>query len=271
VSSRYLSPVSFRFVLEENSHRCRSLLLFSTRLEDIRVFFPLPVRIPVLTNLVISTTLQGAGEGDIFSLFHDYENPDFSGIDTLTLSASRTPTRSDRVLRVLSLFPHLRTLEVRGEMRAGSAPHLPIAMPNVRSITMDCGILPGRIMLLNFITAPRLRHLSLIQPSTLITSPFNSLRTLHVDFIDSESAIPLMEFACAHNNLVAIHFLPAPQCISVALERLNDRSSAQRDRPADLPCPSLQFLRISRIRKDDMIYPSYGYDRLAKNLRQLLE
>jgi hypothetical protein len=181
------------------------------------------------------------------SINHYYPFPkleyiDFGKIDTFTFDTGFDEARCEHVIGVLSLFPRLRTLKARCNMAAGQL--TPITMPDIKDITME---ISTRVRpLLDCITAPRLQHLSFINIWVPTKSPFGFLRTLSVGFIQSE-VVPLMEFVCAHTNLVALHISPGSLSILTVLNRLNGQLSTPRIRPGGIPCPSLEFLRLSSV------------------------
>jgi len=279
----------FQSIFEEQSYRCRSFMLVAWSTELVRAFFPLPACMPALTHVAVYTIMDWMADRSIrhgaISLFPEgmecqlramtisayplpsLENIDFCRIDTLTLNTSFW--QNVDYMKMLSLFPSLRTLEVRGITRRPCGPLLPITMLNVTKISMECDDID--MMLLDFVAVPRLQHLSLTHSLTP-KSRFGSLRTLCIDTESSElgqGIIPMMDFVCLHTHLVAIHISVGHETCLYALERLHVQPSIHRNLPVRLPCPSLELLRISPSRRH-MELSFDVEDRIADGLRPLL-
>ena len=290
MGGRHLEVSSMlRSIFEEQSYRCRSFKLIVWNTALARAFFPLPAPMPALTHVAVYTimdwTTDRSNRHGAISLFPkgmechltamtisayplpNIENIDFFRIDTLMLDTSYW--QSEDYLKMLSLFPSLQTLEVRGNPRWPWGPLLPITMPNVTKIKLECNV---DMMLLDFITVPRLQHLSLTHFLTP-ESRFGSLRTLCIDTESSklgQGIVPMMDFVCFHTHLVAIHISVGRGTCLYALERLHGQTSITRDPPVGLPCPSMELLRISPSRHHMLELWFSAEDRIADGLRPLL-
>ncbi|KAF9518733.1 hypothetical protein BS47DRAFT_1388669 [Hydnum rufescens UP504] len=254
--------LALRSLVEDHSHRCRSFMLFASDTVMAGPFFPLPPRMPALTDLTIRTNSVCDGpNGPVISLFPEgmecqlrtmtiascplpeIESIDFCRVQTLTLNLKFLTSRSDEVLRLLSPFRNLRTLDIRGAMRPPHGPLLPITMPNITKITMVQDTQEG---FLNSIIAPQLEHLALIG-SAIPKSLGGSLRTLCLEFESLSSALPMIQSVASQTDLVAMHFKLTPACNSDVLQFLNGYGAGKSDLSVGtyaLPCPSLEFVRI---------------------------
>ena len=169
---------------------------------------------------------------------------------------------------MLSLFPNLRTLNVRGMLDGlDQALLFAITTPNLTKITMDCDHFTK---ILDYIVAPQLQHLSLSEPMAPSLT-FVGLRTLCINLLRDVDMIAMMEFASVSIHSVAMEFTLGCQPIIDSLEFLNGRIAQSNSPIGASPCRALELLRISAatINYAELLFP--GVDRITSSFRPLLE